>query len=304
MAEKSIPLLSGILEYTHSGRALTGTGKNGKFKATSSGAKSSFTVNGVSYGVRSGEDTEIELVNGLWYTFILDTAAKTINFNMGGAVMSSFPDGTSVTPVNDVKIWQKCAGLSAQYTSVSSILNDEQTLKSIILSSNATEYLKRSTAIQESVFASSKAVEFLDSSLAYTTPDMLSNTSPYGECTTNANTQSPLIYQAFCTDKLSYYISDSAGKYLQWKHNVPFWAYKFRIYDAYGGGSVIIVQGIKSDGSTVDLSGDITVPNKTIVEKTLKPNTEKIVGIRIYIKTASTQANNWVQYGSVKVWGK
>lgn len=74
-----------IALYTHSNSTLTGSGENGKFKATASGTYTAFNIGGVSYAVKCGEESEIELVSGAWYSFILDTEAKTVNFKQGGA---------------------------------------------------------------------------------------------------------------------------------------------------------------------------------------------------------------------------
>lgn len=72
-----------ISTYTHSSSGLTGSGVNGKFKATVSGTYSSISVNGSDCTVKCGEESSMELVAGCWYTFILD--GSTINFNAGGA---------------------------------------------------------------------------------------------------------------------------------------------------------------------------------------------------------------------------
>lgn len=69
--------------YTHDAENLIGRGGNGKFKATVSGTISTINVNGVSCSVKCGEDAEMDLVAGCWYTFILD--GNTVNFNSGGA---------------------------------------------------------------------------------------------------------------------------------------------------------------------------------------------------------------------------
>lgn len=69
--------------YTHNGETLTGSGVNGKFKATTSGTISTITVNGAACSIRCGEETSIDLIAGNWYTFILD--GDTVNFSSGGA---------------------------------------------------------------------------------------------------------------------------------------------------------------------------------------------------------------------------
>ncbi len=73
-----------INEYTQSNSALTGVGKNGTVIATSNLTAQVLLVNGVSYSVKQGEKTEIELKEGVMYTFTLDEVEKTINFNPQG----------------------------------------------------------------------------------------------------------------------------------------------------------------------------------------------------------------------------
>lgn len=69
--------------YTHTSGNLSGSGENGKFKATVSGTISSINVNGVACSVKCGEDSSMDLIAGCWYTFIRD--GNTVNFNAGGA---------------------------------------------------------------------------------------------------------------------------------------------------------------------------------------------------------------------------
>lgn len=77
-------LKSAVLNtYANDGANLTGSGVNGKFKATTSGTISMFNVNGVACSVRCGEESSIDLIAGNWYTFILD--GDTVNFSSGGA---------------------------------------------------------------------------------------------------------------------------------------------------------------------------------------------------------------------------
>lgn len=83
-ADNNSYLHSAVLgTYTHSSAGLIGSGENGKFKATSSGSYSSIAVNGSECAVRSGAESSIDLIEGCWYTFILD--GTTVNFNAGGA---------------------------------------------------------------------------------------------------------------------------------------------------------------------------------------------------------------------------
>ena len=89
---------NGLFVYTHSSDGLTGSGTNGKFKAAVTGIYTAIKVNGISYGVKCGEDTEIDLVAGAWYTFILD--GNTINFKQGGAGLNFKIVGGTTQPAS------------------------------------------------------------------------------------------------------------------------------------------------------------------------------------------------------------
>lgn len=89
---------NGLFVYTHSSDGLTGSGTNGKFKAAVTGIYTAIKVNGISYGVKCGEDTEIDLVAGAWYTFILD--GNTINFKQGGAGLNFKIVGGTAQPAS------------------------------------------------------------------------------------------------------------------------------------------------------------------------------------------------------------
>ncbi len=78
-----------ISTYTQSGNILSGSGANGKFKATAGGTYTAFTIDGQSYAVQSGSESETELTEGVWYTFVLDTEDRTINFSSGGGLSNS-----------------------------------------------------------------------------------------------------------------------------------------------------------------------------------------------------------------------
>jgi hypothetical protein len=74
---------NGIFTYSQTMEGLEGNGVNGRFKCTAAGTYSVIRVNGEDFTVKCGEDSEIDLVPGVWYAFFLD--GNTINFNRGGA---------------------------------------------------------------------------------------------------------------------------------------------------------------------------------------------------------------------------
>lgn len=77
----------GINTYTQNSAGLTGEGENGKFVCTQAGTFYSLNVNGQSYSVNAGGDTNIELKLGAVYFFMLN--GTTINFNRGGGLSNS-----------------------------------------------------------------------------------------------------------------------------------------------------------------------------------------------------------------------
>lgn len=89
---------NGIFVYTHTAGALSGSGTNGRFKATVSETVSALNVNGTSCAVKCGEETEMELVADCWYTFILD--GNTVNFSSGGAGLNFKIVGSTTEPVS------------------------------------------------------------------------------------------------------------------------------------------------------------------------------------------------------------
>ena len=294
---------NGLFVYTQSESILSGSGANGKFKATAGGRYTAFTIDGQSYAVQSGGEKEIELTEGVWYTFVLDVQDKTINFSSGAMVI---PDGATIEPINDVKIWQKCAGLKPVHSTVQAIIADSQTLTSLILNSNAMNYLIRSLQIQEAVLASEEAIAILDKSLPYTTPSMTGNNTPEGTITAEAyltNAYRAFDYTASTTDtgQTAY----SGPGYVQ--YNMPagkkVWFYKaqFKVLYSYGT-SKIVLEGVTDTGSVVTLSEEMDGnPNTTsgnIIKVALKPNTGNIVAVRI----RSTSGTSYINNG--RFWGK
>ena len=88
----------GVTNYIHTAGTLVGSGVNGKFKATVSETVSYFTVNGTVCSVKCGEETEMELIAGCWYTFILD--GNTVNFKQGGAGLNFKIVGGTTQPTS------------------------------------------------------------------------------------------------------------------------------------------------------------------------------------------------------------
>lgn len=79
---------NGIFSYIQTADgALSGSGRHGQFKAAVTQTVSAFDINGAEYAVNCAGESEIELIAGAWYTFVLD--GDTINFNGGGGLSKS-----------------------------------------------------------------------------------------------------------------------------------------------------------------------------------------------------------------------
>lgn len=105
-------------------------------------------------------------VSGQTYT---TTASVTSLSTPVSVTLETVPDGSTVTPTDDIQTWLRCAGITDKaYTTLSEVLADSTSLLSLISDNNAVDYMVRSTT-----FAGSA------SGLV---PKMTSNTTPSGEC--------------------------------------------------------------------------------------------------------------------------
>lgn len=95
---------------------------------------------------------------------------------------SNIPDGRTVLPTDDIQIWLHCANIwNKTYTTLAEVLADTDTLLALINSSNAVDYMVRSTT-----WAVAMAL----------VPTMTSDTTPSGECSASS-TNSRLVRPAY-----------------------------------------------------------------------------------------------------------
>lgn len=171
----------------------------------------------------------------LWdeYTtnFVVSELSGSIN-----VVLASTPEGSTITPVNDVQTWLRCGEISDKdYTTMSQVLSDTVTLQSLISSQNANDYLVRSTDWATDVCGNSTAMSYIglnnysantllndstwctaicnstyfESVLNYKIPYMTSNTSPSGEIRASSTAYDSHEYYAFDNSKSSKWKSGS-----------------------------------------------------------------------------------------------
>ena len=72
----------------------------------------------------------------------------------GGGVI----DGSTVTPTDDIQKWLACAGLHQSYTTLNEILADSAVLSALMASTNAVDYLVRSTTWASTICADETAM--------------------------------------------------------------------------------------------------------------------------------------------------
>lgn len=78
------------------------------------------------------------------------------------ASLTDIPDGSTVTPTDDIQIWLNCANIwDKAYTTISQVLADASTLQALIASNNAADYMARSTTWASTVTSNQSAMSYI-----------------------------------------------------------------------------------------------------------------------------------------------
>lgn len=98
-----------------------------------------------------------------------DTADDTVDVTAYMATYSTqitfIPDGETVTPIDDVSILLKCAGIKDKnYTTMEEVLADNEVMSDITMDENSMKYLARSTGFADDVCANETFMTFLGQS--------------------------------------------------------------------------------------------------------------------------------------------
>lgn len=165
-------------------------------------------------------------LNGKTYSdsIVITTTGQTESVTVKA---SDIYDGSTITPVNDVQTWLYCGDVTDKdYTTISQVLNDADTVKALMTNDNAVDYLVRSTSWVSSIANDSTAMGYigasdyasdtllgnstwnnaivsgnhLDDILNTTVPTMTSNIYPYGTITTGYTLAGYEPYKAFNSD--------------------------------------------------------------------------------------------------------
>lgn len=93
------------------------------------------------------------------------TISKSVTVADGGVYtieLNAIPNGSTVTPVNDIQTWLHCANIwNKTYTTIAQVLADAGAVQSLIASNNATDYMARSTSWASSVCGNSNAMVYI-----------------------------------------------------------------------------------------------------------------------------------------------
>lgn len=157
------------------------------------------------------EVTIKSIPTGTWTisgTYNGQTFTETVTVVDFTATLGATPEGSTVTPTDDVQIWLHCADIwDKNYTTVAQVLADSTTLLALISSNNAVDYMVRSTTFASDICADSTAMTdigannycadtlladstwltaicnstYFESVLNVKVPTMTSDTTPYGQ---------------------------------------------------------------------------------------------------------------------------
>lgn len=77
--------------------------------------------------------------------------------------IETIPEGSSVTPTDNIQIWLNCAGIrdKTSYTTLSDVLADHDTLYRLMASDNAVDYLVRSTTWVSGITSDEYAMKYI-----------------------------------------------------------------------------------------------------------------------------------------------
>lgn len=101
---------------------------------------------------------EFKIPNGGTWTISSGTTSTSVTIP-DSAELHIIPNGSTITPTDDIQIWLHCANIwDKSYTTISEVLNDATAVTTLIASNNAVDYMARSTTWASAVCADSSAM--------------------------------------------------------------------------------------------------------------------------------------------------
>ena len=249
------------------------------------------TSNPYTFTVQSADTYTITATDGT--NTRTETVTITIDGQSESIALSFIPDGSTVTPTDDIQTWLNCADIwDKNYTTISEVLADSTTLSALIADSNAVDYMVRSTTWTTNVCSNQTAMSYIglddncaDTLLADSTwstaicnstyyesvlnvkvPTMTSNTTPSGKARCSSAFYSD-AYQAFDGNDSEGWSANvgGGGQWVSYEFPTNVTVYKFRIIHSE---TFIIqirykIQGSNDNSSWVDITPERTVGNGT-----------------------------------------
>ena len=244
--------------------------------------------------------TAIETSEGLFEAEVIDLKTYTITATLNGETLtqtldvdtvkkysvdmgSTIPEGSTVTPTDDISIWLACAEITDKsYTTLAEVLADTDTYQLLLANSNACDYMARSTtwAGSNGVTYDETAMRLLgkydyacDKLLSNATwasaivqssyvdyvcdkqvPKMTSATAPSGQVVTDA-TLSSTYYAYYAFDQTpSTFTNPQVNNYIGYKFTEPVIIRALKIMN--GDYQTNFIGSFKVQGSNTGSAGD------------------------------------------------
>lgn len=198
------------------------------------------------------------------------------------------PDGGTVTPIDDVSVWLKCAGIKdKKYTTAGEVLTDSTTMFLLTSDENAMKYLARSTGFADDLCADETFMTYLGQSpyvdgtvlnsdlwvnaicnseffelvITKLIPTMTSNTEPSGIASASSEYTNEPAWKAFDSNETtSWSCGDNtgAGEYVQFDFEKTVTVKKIYFMlrgqaSHWGRSTTYIIQGSNDSNSWNDL---------------------------------------------------
>lgn len=273
----------------------------------------------------SGTYTVSATLAGTAYT---DTVDVTDTFD---AEINPIPDGSTVTPVNDIQIWLHCGNVwDKNYTTLAAVLADSTTLLALISSQNAVDYMVRSHDWCADVCADSTAMTYIgannyasdtlladsgtgnwlesicnsayfESVLNVKVPTMTSNTTPSGECFGNngSTTGDYAPYKAFDKSDSTYFSSTANPVYVGYDFQSDVLIKKVHVRCTAGSGTptspaTFTVQSyVNGSWQDIDVTFDVVKSVEKEYSIIATANTQKAQKYRAFRNGAGGVVNQW-----------
>lgn len=143
------------------------------------------------------------------------TTTKTIlDFE---AELLTIPDGSTVTPTDDIQTWLNCANIwDKAYTTIGEVLTDTTVLLALINDSNAVDYMVRSTTWVSNICADQTAMTYIGSDV-HCTNTLLDDSTWFSAITSSTYFENVLnIKIPRQTGSSQSVIGNGSGAYASW----------------------------------------------------------------------------------------